>query len=85
MNIDPDFAIFRRFGDLQAALLLYRQAELEKLERTLRNLDHAREDKEKNGKRLESSWMTEIAEKDSIRVQIVNDIRSSMKLYSMQH
>lgn len=39
MNSDPDFLMFRKFGQLHNRLLLYRQDELTELEERLNKLD----------------------------------------------
>lgn len=41
MASDKNFAIFRRFGELHARLLLYKQDELVQLEQRLQDLDTA--------------------------------------------
>lgn len=84
----PDFAIFRRFGSLNAQNLLFLQAEITHLENELAEV-RAREERNENEKGIiaQRSWYELSQENDDgepcEQWGIVQDIRQKLKEYSM--
>jgi hypothetical protein len=88
MEIQPELAIYRRFGALNAQNLLYLQAELESLENNLRKQQIQDDnDKQGNGPRYAKDWywLNESkngAKDEQLQLQLVLQIRSTLKAYS---
>jgi hypothetical protein len=88
MEIQPELAIYRRFGALNAQNLLYLQAELETLEKNLRKQQIQDDnDKQGNGPRYAKDWywLNESkngAKDEQLQLQLVLQIRSTLKAYS---
>ena len=90
MEVLPEIGIFRRFGALNARSLLYKQAELVRLEAELKKAEAA--DKEsadgmRNKYSIDWFWLKESAHsRDPIaaaQIQLVEEIGPKLKEYSM--
>ena len=86
IEIRPEFAIFRRFGALNAENLLYLQAELTDLENSLRQQQKVDSESGHPRKSIYSrSWYPlSISAKhgDTTQLDIVLEIRKKLKAYS---
>jgi hypothetical protein len=86
IEIQPEIAIYRRFGALNAQNLLYLQAELEMLEIKLRD-QQIQDDNDRNGKGPDYAkdwyWLRESENSGNDKqLRIVLQIRASLKAYS---
>ncbi|KAF2174896.1 hypothetical protein K469DRAFT_704011 [Zopfia rhizophila CBS 207.26] len=77
-NSEPTFRIYKRFGTLRNRVILYRQQELAKLEEKLNELD-AEDDKHHN--RRIRSLRQDRADKESKRMELIDEIDSKLKHY----
>jgi hypothetical protein len=88
MEIQPELAIYRRFGALNAQNLLYLQAELEMLENKLKKQQIQDDnDKQGNGTHYAKDWYWLNESKngtkgEQLQLQLVLQIRSTLKVYS---
>jgi len=85
MELEPEAAIFRRFGALNARNLLYLQCELCSLEKRLRQIE--REDNRKSGRKSEYAldwyWLSQSADDgDTKQLELVHEMRKLLKEYS---
>lgn len=85
MNLYPEIAVFRRFGNLNALNLLYLQAELQDLEQSLHRLQ-VRDSNSPAGAALHSvNWWYLAHSQDSENSeqwQLFQKIREKLKEYS---
>jgi hypothetical protein len=86
IEILPEIGIFRRFGALNAQILLYLQSELIHLEGQLRNIER-RDSKSNVGNKSKYSrdyyWLLHSAEDgDDTQLRIFQEIKEKMRAYS---
>jgi len=87
MGLKPEILIFRKFVALNARILLYMQAELASLEKTLQQVErNDREDKEEANRREYASNYTKLSQSDrdgdTYQLELVEKISSRLKSYS---
>jgi Family of unknown function (DUF6594) len=80
-NSDSDSSLFRRFGDLYARTLLYKQAELTELEEKLAKID--RDDSESKGSEWKVSYSIHVKDgrKNEVRRDLMVEIKEKLKEY----
>jgi hypothetical protein len=83
INSDVDTALFRRFGDLSARCLLYREVELNDLERKLLKLDKEDKAKEDTEWRVAHGIHHGKGRKNEERKALVEEVESKLKTYCM--
>ncbi len=86
IGLYPDFAIYRRFGSLNAQNLLYYQAELVHLEQTLRKQEIADSSSQEGSKSLYARdwyWLKDSETKeDDAQLRTILSVRERLKEYS---
>jgi hypothetical protein len=80
-NSDADSSLFRRFGDLYARTLLYKQAELTELEERLAKIDQ--DDSQEQGSRWKVGHSIHIkgGRRNEIRRDLMIEIKEKLKEY----
>jgi hypothetical protein len=81
INSDNDTALFRRFGDLHARSLLYKQAELTELEAKLAKLDGDDNAKEDTEWRVSLSIHHENGKHNEERKALIEEIDGKLEAY----
>lgn len=88
MEISPVLSIFRRFGALNARMLLYMQCELSTLEKDLKEretLDNASDEGKKKRYSKDAWWLMNACEDrdgDTEQLNLILEIKSKLKEYS---
>ncbi|KAK6540884.1 hypothetical protein TWF694_008267 [Orbilia ellipsospora] len=80
LNGHEDAAIFRRFGDLKARVLLTQQAEIEEKEERLKGIDQA-EEEDANERGVEPDNKTWLKDRNTERKELVEDIAKLLRRY----
>ena len=83
INSDVDTALFRRYGDLHARCLLYREVELHDLERKLMKLDEKDKAKEDTEWRVAHGIHHDKGRKNEERKALIEEIEGKLKSYGM--
>jgi len=83
IDSDVDTALFRRFGRMHARILLYREVELNDLERRLDELDKADNSKEETEWRIGHGIHYDDSKQNEARKALVGDIEGKLKTYCM--
>jgi hypothetical protein len=83
-NSDGDSSFFRRFGDLYARTLLYKQAELTELEEKLAKIDQ--DDNQEPGSRWKVGYSIHVKDgrKNEIRRDLMIEIKEKLKDYGKE-
>ncbi|KAL1614250.1 hypothetical protein SLS54_009900 [Diplodia seriata] len=83
MSVYPELAVFRRFGKLNAQSLLYMQAEIQKMEKELNDIQAGNcvGSQEQKWSLKDWSWLG-ISDGSERELQLIGDIRERLKEYS---
>jgi hypothetical protein len=81
IDSDVDTALFRRFGRLNARTLLYREVELNDLEKTLDELDKADNSDEDTEWRIGHGLHHDGGKKNEERKALIKEIEQKLKTY----
>ena len=84
INSDDDSVLFRRFGNLHARSLLYKEVELTELEAELAKLDKKDEASEENEWRIGHSIHHDNGKKNEERKALMEKIDQKLEVYGMQ-
>jgi len=79
LNSDENFLVARRYGLMHTRIMLYRQAELAKLEQALFDLD--REDAQDEDRALRGVKFVERGDRGEDRVELIDKIEEKLKQY----
>jgi len=79
MNSDENFLMARRYGLLHTRVMLYRQAELARLERELLALD--KEDADEDDRALKGAKFLARGERGEYRMELIGKIEDKLKQY----
>jgi hypothetical protein len=81
INSDFDSALFRRFGDLHARSLLYKQVELTELEERLAKLDKDDDDVLETRWRVRYSIHVRNGKRNEARKALLTEINDKLEVY----
>ena len=81
VNSDVDTVLFRRFGDLHARCLLYREVELNDLEKKLNQRDKKDESKEETEWRVTHGIHHDNGKKNEDRKALIEEVERKLKSY----
>lgn len=83
LNSDFDSALYRRFGDLHARSLLYKQIELTSLEEQLSKLDREDAQVSADGWKVTYSIHVKNGKRNEVRKNLIEEIDQKMEAYGM--